>query len=139
MSESALGNSKSFMPHAAVYKMTQDILTVGDTWAVDLSAQELHNAELKRTAENSGARRVEMASAGKMRAPLRTSGAEGPAQLVKTRGYSTAMAISCMKHLLMTNVLRRGDGLHRVPDSRRTERLLGVSGRTKLLSSLASS
>ena len=40
-----------------------------------------------------------------------------------------------MKHLLMTNVLRRGDGLHRVPDSRRAERLLGVNGRTKLLSS----
>ena len=34
-------NSKSFMPHAAVYKMTQDILTIGDIWAVDLSALEL--------------------------------------------------------------------------------------------------
>ena len=40
-----------------------------------------------------------------------------------------------MRHLLMQNVLRRGDGLHQVPDSRRTERLLGEQGRTKLLSS----
>ena len=48
------------------------------------------------------------------------------------------MAISGMRHLLMQNVLRRGDGLHQVPDSRRTERLLeflGEQGRTKLLSS----
>ena len=38
-----------------------------------------------------------------------------------------------MRHLLMQNVLRRGDGLYKVPDSRRTERLLGDNGRTKLL------
>ena len=34
----------------------------------------------------------------------------------------------------MLNVLRRGDGLYQVPDSRRTERLFGEHGRTKLLS-----
>ena len=34
----------------------------------------------------------------------------------------------------MQNALRRGDGLHQVPDSRRAERLFGVHGRTKLLS-----
>ena len=64
------------------------------------------------------------------------SGAQGPSRLVQTKGYTTTMAISIMRHLLfMQNVLRRGDGLHQVPDSRRTERLLGEQGRTKLLSS----
>ena len=130
-------NSKSFMPHAAVYKMTRDILTVGDTWAVDLSALELNNAEAKRVAENSGSKRLQMTSSGQARQPLRSnvSGAQGPSRLVQTKGYTTTMAISIMRHLLMQNVLRRGDGLHQVPDSRRTERLLGEQGRTKLLSS----
>ena len=67
------------MPHAAVYKMTQDILTVGDIWAVDLSSLELLNAETKRRAEDSGARRIENSSAPtQQRKPLR-AGAEGPA------------------------------------------------------------
>ena len=124
------------MPHAAVYKMTQDILTVGDIWAVDLSALELHNAAAKRAAESSGSRRMELSSSGQARQPLKSSvsGAHGPARLVKTRGYSTTLYISVMRHLLMQNVLRRGDGLHKVHDSRRTERLLGDNGRTKLLS-----
>ena len=59
---------------------------------------------------------------------------QGPARLVNTKGYSTTMAISVMKHLLMLNVLRRGDGLYKIPDSRRTERLFGEHGQTKLLS-----
>ena len=114
-----LRNSKSFMPHAAVYKMTRDILTLGDIWAVDLSALELHNAEAKRAAENSGSRRLEMSSSGKARQPLisSASGLQGPARLVNTKGYSTTMAISVMKHLLMLNVLRRGDGLYHVSDT----------------------
>ena len=40
------------------------------------------------------------------------------------------MAVSTLKHMLMQNQLRRGDGLHSVPDARRTERLL-QTGRTK--------
>ena len=54
-----IANSKSFMPHAAVYKVTSDILTIGDIWAADLSPLELLNAETKRVAESSGARRIE--------------------------------------------------------------------------------
>ena len=66
------------------------------------------------------------------RKPLR-SGAEGPARLVSTSRMSNTMAVSTMNHILMQNTLRRGDGEFRVPDSRRTERLL-QTGRTKHLS-----
>ena len=99
--------------------MTRDILWDWDIWAVDLSALELNNAEAKRVAENSGSRRLQMTYSGQARQPLR-SGAQGPSRLVQTKGYTTTMAISVMRHLLMQNVLLRGDGLHQVPDSRRT-------------------
>ena len=125
-------NSKSFMPHAAVFKMTQDILIVGDIWAVDLSPLELLNAVLKRVAEESGSRHIEYCNVEEQRKPLR-SGAEGPARLVSTSRMSNTMAVSTMNHILMQNTLRRGDGEFRVPDSRRTERLL-QTGRTKHLS-----
>ena len=126
-------NSKSFMPHAAVFKMTQDILTVGDIWALDLSSLELLNAETKRVAESSGARRIEISSSdSQQRKPLR-NGAAGPANLVTAKPMSTTMSLSVLKHMLMQSQLRRGDGLYSVPDSRRTERLLNT-GRTKHLS-----
>ena len=126
-------NSKTFMPHAAVFKMTKDILTVGDSWAVDLSPSELLNAEAKRVAEDSAPRRIEMASSGQARVPLK-AGAQGPARLITTKGYSTTMSIATLRHLILTQTLRRGDGLYVIPDSRRTERLFGDAGRTKLKS-----
>eukprot|EP00965_Chrysotila_dentata_P110913 3665695-Pleurochrysis_carterae.AAC.1 len=46
------------------------------------------------------------------------------------------MALSTLKNLLATQQLRRGEGLVSVPESRRNERLFGVTGtgRTKLRS-----
>ena len=123
-------NSKSFMPHAAVFKMTRDILTIGDIWAADLSPLELQNAETKRVAESSGARNLE-AQASQVQARTSLRAAEGPAQLITVKGRSTTMAISTLKHMLMQNTLRRGDGLYSVPASRHQERLFG-QGRTKL-------
>eukprot|EP00965_Chrysotila_dentata_P167458 5530108-Pleurochrysis_carterae.AAC.2 len=52
---------------------------------------------------------------------------EGPAQMVKTKGYSTTMALSTLKNLLATQQLRRGEGLVSFPESRRDERLFGVA------------
>ena len=120
----------SFLPHAATHKVTRDILTVGDVWATDLSPLELLNAETKRVAESSGSKRLELSSKGRKHAPVVS--AEGPANLVSTRGYSSTVAISVLKHMLMQKELRQGDGLFKVPDSRRTERLM-VTGRTKHL------
>ena len=127
----SIKNTKSFLPHAATHKVTRDILNVGDVWATDLSALELQNAETKRVAEHSAAKRLEMSSSGQTRRGLQIG--EGPAQLIKTKGYSTTVALSVLNHLLMQDVLRRGDGLHKVPDARRTERLF-YQGRTKLVS-----
>ena len=75
-----------------------------------------------------------MATAALKRAPL-TSKA-GPARLVTTRGYGTTMALSTLNKLLGAQILRSGDGVHSIPESRRRERLFGASaaGRTKALS-----
>eukprot|EP00965_Chrysotila_dentata_P256079 6212425-Pleurochrysis_carterae.AAC.6 len=53
---------------------------------------------------------------------------DGPAQMVKTRGYLTTMALSTLKNLLATQELRRGEGMVSVPESRRNERLFGMTG-----------
>jgi len=62
---------------------------------------------------------------------------EGPARLVKTKGYSTTMAISTLKNMLVGQLLRRGDGVISLPASRRHNRLFaaGGAGRTKVMSS----
>jgi len=42
----------SFMPHAAIYKIMQSILEVGDVEAFDTSPLEMQNAETKRKARS---------------------------------------------------------------------------------------
>ena len=54
----SIQNHGSFLPHGAVFKVTRDILEVGDVWAHDLSALELQNAESKRCYECAGTRRT---------------------------------------------------------------------------------
>ena len=63
-----------------------------------------------------------------MHVPMRGN-AEGPCKLVSTKGYSTTASLSILKHMLATQVLRRGDGIIATPDSRRKERLFGLHGR----------
>ena len=79
--------------------MSRDILFVGDVAAVDVSVLELQNAETKRVAESSGARRMTTSTSGQARAPMRGAH-EGPARLVQTKGYGTTMSISTLKHML---------------------------------------
>ena len=123
----SIRNHKSFMPHGAIFKMTRDILTVGDIWAYCLSALELQNAETKRIASSGGSRRLTMSTSGQTR-----RGA-GPV-ISPTAGYSSSMALSTLRKLLGAQMLRRGDGIISLPESRRKERLL--AGRTKLVSKL---
>eukprot|EP00965_Chrysotila_dentata_P208622 6184803-Pleurochrysis_carterae.AAC.5 len=118
---------KSFLPHGAVFKVTRDILEVGDVWAVDLSPLELQNTETKRVATSSGSKRLVLTSEGFQRQPMRGKSG-GPTQMVKMKGYSTTMALSILKNLLATQQLRRGEGFVSVPESRRNERLFGVTG-----------
>ena len=118
---------KSFMPHGAVFKVTKDILRVGDIWAYCVSALELQNAETKRVASTGGSRRLQTSSSGQTRRP----GKDGVADVVSaTVGYATTMAISTLRKLLGASSLRRGDGVIALPESRRKQRLL--AGRTSL-------
>ena len=115
---------------------TRDIIRVGDPWAVDLTPLEAQNAETKRVATSSGARRIEISTAGQQLIPLK-SGEFGPCRLVPTKGCNTTMALSTLKHLLISQKLRRGEGPDGVnmPESRRAERLFGQYGRTSSRSS----
>jgi hypothetical protein len=129
-------NHKSFLLHGCIYKVSRDILQVGCVWAVNVSPLELQNAETKRVAESGGSRRLTLSTEGMMRQPMRGVH-EGPARLVKTKGYNTTMAISTLKNMLVGQLLRRGDGVISLPASRRHHRLFaaGGAGRTKVMSS----
>ena len=104
---SSSNGHKSFLFHAAMYKCSRDILRVRDVQAYSLSPLELQNAETKRTANTGGARRLTLSKSGEARKPLRGS-TQGPMQLVQTKGYSTTMALSTLRKLLATQLLRRG-------------------------------
>ena len=123
----------SLLRCGACTQLSRDILTVGDVWSVDLSPLELQNAETKRIANSSGSRHIELRQEGQSLVGLK-SDTQGPKKLVKTKGYSTTMALSTLTHLLITQKLRRGDGPFTMPECRRSERLFGDHGRTKLLS-----
>ena len=66
-----------------------------------------------------------------MRRPIRGV-SQGPEQLVRSKGYSTTMALSTLRKLLSTQYLRRGDGILTTPDARRKERLFGAGGTGRL-------
>ena len=124
---------KSFLPHGAIFKVSRDILKVGDVWAFGTSSLELQNAETKRVAITSASCRQELSSSGMTIVPMRGKH-EGPAQLLPTKGYSTTFALSLLNNLLATAHLRQGDGVYTMPDSRRKERLLHGTGRLTLQS-----
>uniref|UniRef100_A0A7S4MF79 Uncharacterized protein n=1 Tax=Prymnesium polylepis TaxID=72548 RepID=A0A7S4MF79_9EUKA len=114
-------NHKSFLPHFAIFKVTKNIRDVGDVHAYNLSPLELQNAETKRTAAANGSRRITTSASGKTRV-------KGTHEVVETRGYRTTMSLSTLRHLLVAQTLRRGDGIIATPASRRKERLFGASG-----------
>ena len=115
---------KSFLPHGAIFKLTKDILKVGDSSCFSVSALELQNAETKRTGEQGGARNIELRHSGFKRVP--SSVAE--TKVVPTSGYGTTMSLSILRKLLGKKLLQLGDGLLRIPLMRRAERLFGASG-----------
>ena len=129
----AIRNHGSFLPHGAVYKVTRDILKVGDVWAPDLSKLEMQNAATKRVARGGGARNLTMRTEGKARAPLVS--AIGPANLVATKGYSGSMSKSTLNKILGATYLRRGGGDFSTPPARNKTRLFGQHGpgRTKVV------
>jgi hypothetical protein len=118
----------SFLPHGAIFKVTQDILKVGDPWACGTSPLELQNADTKRVASSISSKRQSIATSG-----VSTVGRGiNKSRAITTKGYSTAMAVSTLKNLLSIQYLRRGDGVFAVPDSRRRERVFGSTGSGRL-------
>ena len=65
----SIRNHKSFLVHGAIFKVTRDILQVGDIWSFSLSALELQNAvaETKRVASGSAAKNLTMRQGGDAR------------------------------------------------------------------------
>ena len=110
---------------------TRDILEVADPWRYDLSPLEMGNADTKRIASSSGSHRLELATSGFNVVAMR-GGHLGPERLIKTKGCGTTMAVSTLKHLIISQKLKRGDGPEGVcmPASCRNERLFGLSGRS---------
>eukprot|EP00966_Prymnesium_polylepis_P123948 2866291-Prymnesium_polylepis.1 len=123
---------KSFLFHGAVYKVSRDILKVGDVGATDLSALELQNADTKRTATTGASKHLKILTGGQMITPQMTV-RQGPSNLIKTRGYCTTMARSTLLKLVGKKYLREGHGIQSLAASRRKERLFGEkgSGRSK--------
>jgi len=127
----AIYNHGSFLSHGAVFKVTRDILEVGDVWAHDLSALELQNAESKRCYECGGARAMQFRSVG----TTHKKGVDGEYRLVATKGYGATAATSVLIKLLSQQTLRAGDGMYATPKSRAAERIFGEKGggRCKLM------
>ena len=121
----AINNHSSFLPHGAVFKVTRDILEVGDVWAYDLSALELQNAESKRCYECSGARRLQFSDVG----TTSKKGEDGEYRTIVTKGYGSTAATSVLIKLLSQQTLRAGDGMFATPASRLRLRLFGETGR----------
>ena len=123
----SIRHHKSFLFHGAIFKVTRDILAVGNNWAFGTSSLELGNADVKRVAKDCSSRRTAFCHYTQTRVPL-APGLHGPMRLTETVKRGTTMAISCLNFLLTRGYLRRGDGLVATPESRRAERLFGEGG-----------
>ena len=86
-------NHGSYLPHGAVFKVTRDILEVGEVRAHDLSALELQNAESKRVYETGGARRQEFTTEGTTH---KKATGDGEHRLIVTKGYGSTAATSVL-------------------------------------------
>lgn len=107
-----------------MFKVTRDILSLGDVHAHDLSALELQNAESKRVFETGGARHLVFSHRG----TSHKKDGEGGYKRIVTRGYGATAATSVLFKLLALQKLRQGDGDIAMPASRRGERLFGATG-----------
>ncbi|KAL1522538.1 hypothetical protein AB1Y20_017525 [Prymnesium parvum] len=107
----SINNHGSYLPHGAIYKVTRDIMRVGDVWAFGTSPLELQNADTKRVAADVGARNI---------------------KFLKVTENATTMSLSTFQHVLTTQHLRSGEGERKMIDSRRRERVFGTEGSGRL-------
>ena len=119
----------SFLLHGAIFKVTRDILRVGNAWMFGTSSLE-HAAESRNQAHNQA---VRSKAAGDGTGPGQTRigmalGFAGPARLTLTSGYNSSLSLSTLNFLLVRGILRHGDDLVATPMSRWAGRLFGVYG-----------
>ena len=86
---------KSFLFHGAIFKVTRNILRVGNAWMLGTSSLEQQNAETKRTAKLNGAKRMDMAGPEQTRVGM-APGFAGPAHLILTQGYHSSLSLSTL-------------------------------------------
>ena len=125
-------NEICYLSHGAVFKVTRDILEVGDVWAHDLSALELQNAESKRVFETGGSRHLQMTEQGTTH---KKAAGDSEHRIIATKGYGATAATSVLTKMIALQTLRGGDGMYSTPASRRAERLFGdkMTGWSKLI------
>ena len=128
----SLGQHGSFMPHAAIYKITQSILEVGDVEAFDTSPLEMQNAETKRKARSTGAtNRTTIPEGVSQRGPRKK---EGPPGLHTVAARAATTATTTLKKVVTSTNLQRGKpgAPATIPAERRTERTFGSIGTCRL-------
>ena len=102
----SLSRHGSFMPHAAIYKIAQSILEVGDVEAFDTSPLEMQNAKTKRKARSTGAtNRTTIAEGVSQRGPRKK---EGPPGLHTVAATTATTATTALKKTVTSNNLQRG-------------------------------
>jgi len=124
----SLSRHGSFMPHAAIYKITQSILEVGDVEAFDTSPLEMQNAETKRKARSTGAtNRTTIPEGVSQRGPRKK---EGPPGLHTVAARAATTATTTLKKLVTSTNLQRGKpgAPAAIPAERRTEKTFGSTG-----------
>jgi len=95
----------SFMPHAAIYKITQSILEGGDVEAFDTSPLEKQNAETKRKARSTGAtNRTTIPEGVSQRGPRKK---EGPPGLHTVAARAATTATTTLKKVVTSTNLQR--------------------------------
>ena len=124
----SLGQHGSFMPHAAIYKITQSILEVGDVEAFDTSPLEMQNAETKRKARSTGAtNRTTIPEGVSQRGPRKK---EGPPGIHTVAARAATTATTTLKKVVTSTNLQRGKpgAPATIPAERRTEKTFGSTG-----------
>jgi len=118
----------SFMPHAAIYKIMQSILEVGDVEAFDTSPLEMQNAETKRKARSTCAtNRTTIPEGVSQRGPRKK---EGPPGIHTVAARAATTATTTLKKVVTSTNLQRGKpgATATIAAERRTEKTFGSTG-----------
>jgi hypothetical protein len=116
---------KSWYPHMAMLTWPLNILDLGNINKPNMQSLECLNAEVKRVAKANASKRIECSFDGEAQVGLRKPDAEGPANLIQTKGYSSSLSKQVCTFMMGKQKLRRtGEGIA----TRVATRLFGIVG-----------